>query len=154
VHLAKGGNILEYRANAFALSKPNSSCPSITLALQAIQTFEHKRKKEKALPLEIRDEISKEFVVVYKKCFMKYGSQLVKQVFETRNFFQVPALSKPIIWEKSQHNGIGSHLIYLNLQHCNVSLNFDKIQLVIVKRSQSISLIFNVQLKSSSYQFT
>ncbi len=154
MHLAKGGNILEYRANAFALSKPNSSCPSITLALQAIQTFEHKRKKEKALPLEIRDEISKEFVVVYKKCFMKYGSQLVKQVFETRNFFQVPALSKPIIWEKSQHNGIGSHLIYLNLQHCNVSLNFDKIQLVIVKRSQSISLIFNVQLKSSSYQFT
>jgi hypothetical protein len=33
VHLAKGGNILEYRANAFALSKPNSNCPSITLAL-------------------------------------------------------------------------------------------------------------------------
>jgi hypothetical protein len=33
VHLAKGGNILEYRAKTFALSKPRNSCPSITLAL-------------------------------------------------------------------------------------------------------------------------
>jgi hypothetical protein len=33
VHLANGGNILEYRAKTFALSKLRSSWPSITLAL-------------------------------------------------------------------------------------------------------------------------
>jgi hypothetical protein len=33
VHFAKGGNIFEYRAKTFALSKPRSSRLSITLAL-------------------------------------------------------------------------------------------------------------------------
>jgi hypothetical protein len=33
LHLAKGGSILEYRAKTFALLKPRSSCPLITLAL-------------------------------------------------------------------------------------------------------------------------
>jgi hypothetical protein len=51
--------------------------------------------------------------------------------------------------KKLQHNGIGPHLLYLNLQHYNVSLSFNKIQLAIVKRSQNIGVIFNVQLKSS-----
>jgi hypothetical protein len=30
-------------------------------------------------------------------------------------------LLEHITWKKSQHYGIGSHLFYLNLQHCNVS---------------------------------
>jgi hypothetical protein len=33
VYLGKGGNILEYKAKANALSKPRSSCPSTTLTL-------------------------------------------------------------------------------------------------------------------------
>jgi hypothetical protein len=36
VYLAKGGNILEYRAKANALLKPKSSCLLTTLALQQI----------------------------------------------------------------------------------------------------------------------
>jgi hypothetical protein len=36
VYLVKGGNILEYRAKANALSKPRNNCPLITLALQPI----------------------------------------------------------------------------------------------------------------------
>jgi hypothetical protein len=36
VYLAKGGNILEYRAKANALSKPRSSRPLTTLALQLV----------------------------------------------------------------------------------------------------------------------
>jgi hypothetical protein len=36
VHLAKGGNILEYKAKANALSKPKKSRPSTTLDLQVV----------------------------------------------------------------------------------------------------------------------
>jgi hypothetical protein len=36
VYFAKGGNILEYRAKANALSKPKNSRPLITLALQLV----------------------------------------------------------------------------------------------------------------------
>jgi hypothetical protein len=38
------------------------------------------------------------------------------------------------------------------LQHCNVSLSFDKIQLPILKHSQSNNLISYVQLKNNTYQ--
>jgi hypothetical protein len=44
VHLAKGGNILEYKAKANALSKPRKSCLSTTIDLHAIQSCEHKHK--------------------------------------------------------------------------------------------------------------
>jgi hypothetical protein len=50
VCLMKGGNILEYKVKANALSKPRSNCPSTTLVLQPIQKFKHKHKKEKTLP--------------------------------------------------------------------------------------------------------
>jgi hypothetical protein len=82
---------------------------------------------------------------------MKYGSQPIKQISKLERIFEHPALPKPIIREKSQHGGIRSHLFYLNLQHYNVSLNFDKIQLTIVKWSQSINLISSVQLENSMY---
>ncbi len=78
VYLAKGENILEYKVKTNALSKPRNSCPSITLALQPIQTFEHKCKKEKTPPLDICDKVQKEFVVVHKKRLMKHGGQVIK----------------------------------------------------------------------------
>jgi hypothetical protein len=40
---------------------------------------EHKRKKEKILPVKIHDEVQEKFVVVCKKRFMKHGGQVVKQ---------------------------------------------------------------------------
>jgi len=61
----KGGNILKYRVKANALSKPRNNHPSTTLTLQLVQIFEHKRKKEKTPPLEIRDEVQKEFIIVH-----------------------------------------------------------------------------------------
>jgi len=80
VHLAKGGNILEYRVKANALLKLNSIRLLITLALQGVQKFEDMHKKEETPPLEIHDKVQKEFVVVHKKCCTKYGGQPVKQV--------------------------------------------------------------------------
>ncbi len=138
VYLTKGGNIIEYRAKANALSKSRNSRPSTTLVLHPVQTSEHKYKKEKTLALEICNKVEKEFVIIYNKHLTKHGGQVIKQVLndEPEKIFERLVSLKPIIWEKSQHNGIGSHLFYLNLQHCNVSLNFDKIQLAIVKCSQ------------------
>jgi hypothetical protein len=100
--------------------------------------------------LEICNEVEKRFVVIYKKRLTKHGGQVIKQVLKPKSIFESLVLSKPITWENSQHNGIGSHLFYLKLQHRNVSLSFDKIQLTIVKCLQSTSLISNVQLKHVS----
>jgi hypothetical protein len=88
-----------------------------------------------------------------KKCFRKHESQVVKQVLKPERIFEHPITLELITQKKSQHSGIRSHLFYLNLQHCNVLLNFEKIQLVIVKCSQSIVLISSIHLKSSPYQF-
>lgn len=63
---------------------------------------------------------------------MKHGGQEVKHVLKLEGILECTISSKPIIWEKLQHNGIGSHIFYLNLQHCNVFLSFDKIQSRIV----------------------
>ncbi len=103
--------------------------------------------------MEIHDGVFKKIVVVYKKCFMKHGGQPIKQVSKLEKIFECLASPKPITQKKLQHSGIGSHLFYLNLQHYNVSLSFNKVQLIIVKCSQIISLISSVQLKSSPYQF-
>jgi len=84
---------------------------------------------------------------------MKHGGQPIKQISKLEKIFEHPTSPKPITQKKLQHSGIGSHLFYLNLQHCNVSLSFNKIQLIIVKCLQNISLISSVQLKSSPYQF-
>jgi hypothetical protein len=73
VHLAKGGNILEYNAKVDALSKLRHNRPSSTLALQGVQTFEHKRNKEKTTSLDIHEEVPKEFMVVHKKRFTRHG---------------------------------------------------------------------------------
>jgi hypothetical protein len=83
VHIAKGKNILEYRAKVNALSKPRINHPSFTLALKGVQTSKHKRNKDKTLPLEIRNEGFKELLVFHKKQFMRHGSQLVKQILKT-----------------------------------------------------------------------
>ncbi len=80
--------------------------------------------------MEICDEIQKKFVVVYKKHLTKHGGQVVKQVSKLKKILEHLTLLKPMTQEKSQHNA--SHLFYLNMQHCNVSLSFDKIQLAIV----------------------
>jgi len=50
VHLAKGGNILEYKVKVNALSKPRQCHPSFILALKELHTFKHKQKKEKTCP--------------------------------------------------------------------------------------------------------
>jgi hypothetical protein len=71
VYLAKGGNILEYKVKANTLVKSKNNCHLITLVLQPIQMFEHNHKKEKTSPLEIRDKVQKEFVVICKKMFQK-----------------------------------------------------------------------------------
>jgi hypothetical protein len=94
VYIAKGGNILEYRANANALSKPRNSRPSITLALKLVQTYKHKRKKEKTLPLDIRNKVRKDFVVVRKKCLTKHGGQIVKQVLKPKRILECLDSSK------------------------------------------------------------
>jgi len=127
VYFAKGGNVLKYKAKENALLKLRSSYPSTTLTLQSIQMSEHKHKKEKTLPLEICDKLEKDFIVIHKKYFTKHGGQVIKQVSKPKRIFERPALSKPITLDKSQHSGIGSHLFYLNLQHCTISLSFNKI---------------------------
>jgi hypothetical protein len=82
VYLAKGGNILEYKSKANTLLNPRSNCPLITLALQLVQMSKHNHKKDKTPPLEIRDKVPKEFIVVLKKCLTKHGGQVVKQVLK------------------------------------------------------------------------
>jgi hypothetical protein len=98
VYLTKGGNILQYKAKMNALSKPKSSCPLITLALQPIHMSKHKCKKEKTPPLEIHDKVQKKFVVVCKKCFMKHGGQTLKQVSKPKTILEHLTLPKPITW--------------------------------------------------------
>jgi len=62
------------------------------------------------MPLKILNEVKDEFIVVRKKRLTKYGGQVVKQVSKLERIFKCPASLKPITWDKSQHNGIGSHL--------------------------------------------
>ncbi len=143
-------NIIDYRAMVNALLKPRSNRPFTTLALQPTQKFEHKRKKENTPPLEIRDKVQEDFVV-HKKHFTKHGNQVVKEVLKQEKIFEHTISSEPIIHKKLQHSAIESYLLYLNVQHCNVPLSFKKIQLTIIKCSQSISLIFSVQLKNNPY---
>jgi hypothetical protein len=101
VYIVKGGNILEYRANMNALSKPRNNCLSITLALKLVQTYKHKCKKEKTSPLEICNEVQKDFVVVRKKCLTKHGGQTVKQILKPERILECLVSSKLITWEKS-----------------------------------------------------
>jgi len=151
VYLAKGGNILEYRVKANALLKPRSNHPSTTLALQPVQNSKHKHKKEKTMPLDIHKKVQEDFVLVHKKYLMKHGHHVVKQVLKPKKILKHTVSLEPMTREISQHGGIGLQLFYLNMQHCNVSLSFDKIKLIIVKHSQNINLIFSVQLKSNPY---
>jgi hypothetical protein len=58
---------------------------------------------------------------------MKHGGQVIKQFSKPKRILEHTALLEPIIQEISQHNSIGSHVFYLNMQHCNVSLSFNKI---------------------------
>lgn len=70
MYLAKGGNILEYRAKAKALPKIRHSCPSSTLVLQGKETLQHKWKKKRTPPLESLDHNlapKKEIVMNHKK---------------------------------------------------------------------------------------
>jgi hypothetical protein len=127
VYLAKVGNILDYKAKANALLKPRSNRFSTTLILQLVQKFEHKHKKEKTPTLEIHNEVLKDFIAVHNKHFTKHGGQVIKQVSKLERIFECTISLECIIQEKSQHIGIGSHFFYLNLQHCNVSLSFNKI---------------------------
>jgi hypothetical protein len=69
----------------------------------------------------------KKIIVICKKHLTKHGDRVIKQVLKLERIFERLVLLKPITRGKSQHNGIGSRLLYLKLQHCNVSLSFDKI---------------------------
>ncbi len=78
MYLAKGGNILEYRAKAKALPKIRHSCPSSTLVLQGKETLQHKWKKKRTPPLESLDHNlapKKEIVMNHKKRFIKHANQ-------------------------------------------------------------------------------
>jgi hypothetical protein len=101
-------------------------------------------RRKKPQPWKFTTKLKRSSLSSIKKHLMKHGGQVIKQVLKPERIFERLVLLKPITQEKSQHNGIGSHLFYLNMHHCNVSLDFDKIQLAIVKCSQSISLIFSV----------
>jgi hypothetical protein len=96
VYLAKGENILEYKSKANTLLKPRNNCPLTTLALQLIQTSKHNHKKDKTPPLDIRDKIQKEFIVVLKKCLRKHGGQIVKQVLKLKRILERPTSLEPI----------------------------------------------------------
>jgi hypothetical protein len=127
VYLAEVGNILDYKAKANALSKPSSIYLSTTLVLHLIQKFEHKHKKEKTPPLEIHDEVQEDFIVVHYKHFTKHGGQVVKQVSKLERILKCTRFVETYDSRKSQHSGVGSRFLYLNLQHCNVSISFNKI---------------------------
>jgi hypothetical protein len=79
------------------------------------------------LPLDICNEVQEDFILVRKKCLSKQGSQTIKQVLKPEKIFKRATSQELITQEKLSHSGIGSHLFYLNLQHCNVSLSFDNI---------------------------
>jgi len=105
------------------------------------------------VPLKIHEKDLEEFMVVRKKQLKKRGGQPIKQVLKIDNKLKHLTSTKTIPWKQSQHSGIGSHLVYVNLQHCNVCLsNFDKFQLPIVNCSKSICVISNFQLKNNLYQ--
>jgi hypothetical protein len=52
---------------------------------------------EKTLPLEIRDKVQKEFVVVPKRHFKKHGGQTIKQIFKLERILKHLISSKPVI---------------------------------------------------------
>jgi hypothetical protein len=96
VYIVKGGNIMEYRVKVSAFFKQKNSRRLTTLTLQPIQTSKHKLKKEKAPPLDICNEVQKEFVVACKKCLMKHGGQAVKQVLKPKKIFKHITSLKPL----------------------------------------------------------
>jgi hypothetical protein len=70
VYLVKGGNILEYKAKANALSKPRNSCLSTTLVLQLIRHLNTSVRRKTPCPWR--------FVMKFKKnslLFVKNASQ-------------------------------------------------------------------------------
>jgi hypothetical protein len=76
---------------------------------------------------------------------MKHGGQPIKQVLKRDMKLKYFLQPKTIPREQLQHRGIGSHLVYVNLQHC--LSNFNKFQLLIVNRLKNICVISNFQLK-------
>jgi hypothetical protein len=113
VFLVRGGSILEYKAKVDALSKPRSSCPSTTLTLQPIQKSEHKCKKEKSLPLGIRDKVQEDFILVCKKCLTKHGGQIVKQVSKPQKILEHIVSLDSIIHEKNRNTMVLDHTFFI-----------------------------------------
>jgi hypothetical protein len=74
VHLARGGNILEYWTKKNALLKPRHNHISSLLIVQGVQTLQHKQKMKILPPLEICNIVLNEkFVVVYKNQLTKHA---------------------------------------------------------------------------------
>jgi hypothetical protein len=96
VYLANGGNILKYKVKTNPFLKPRSNLLLIRLALQLVQKFEHKRKKEKNLPLDIHNEFQEDFVLVHKIHLVKHGGQAIKQVSKLEMIFEHTTSPKPI----------------------------------------------------------
>ncbi len=96
VYLANGGNILKYKVKTNPFLKPRSNLLLIRLALQLVQKFEHKRKKEKNLPLDIHNEFQEDFVLVHKIHLMEHGGQAIKQVSKLEMIFEHTTSPKPI----------------------------------------------------------
>jgi hypothetical protein len=59
---------------------------------------------------------------IHKKWLTRHGGQPIKQVLKTNRKLKRLVSPKRIPQDQLQHNGIVSHPIYVNLQHCNVSL--------------------------------
>jgi hypothetical protein len=82
----EGGDSMEYRVKVNAFSKWKNNCLLTTLDLQPVQTSKYKLKKEKTLPLEICDEVQKEFVVSCKKYLVKHEAKQSNKFWSQRKF--------------------------------------------------------------------
>jgi len=68
-------------------------------------------------------------MVVCKKQLTRHGGKKIKQVPKIDRIQKHPTSPKLIPWGNLQHNSIASHIVYVNLQHCNSSLSFDKVSI-------------------------
>ncbi len=101
VYFVKGGSIWNIRWKQMHCQNQGAFALQL-IVFRPVQKYEHKRKKEKTPPLEIRDKVQKDFIVVCKKCLTKHGGQVVKQVSKLEKIFE-RIISLEII-TKTNHN--------------------------------------------------
>jgi len=139
MYIVKGGNVLEYRTKANAFSKPKSNHPLTTLVLQLYKCLNTNSKRRKPCPWKFATKFKRNLLLHVRNASQNMEAKQSNKFWNERIFEHLVS-SKPITWKKLQHSSIWSHLFKKNLQHCNVSLSFDKIPLTIVL---VLFLVFN-----------